>query len=108
MSRERALRRAARLAETERAVVARARSQRRRARLRVLRHSVRPRLRGGRTGRLYPRRTRAQRIGIAIVALALLGYIWLEIDSLPTRIALTALVVVGSPALIVITLDRRI
>gem|GEM_PF-6062203 len=42
-----------------------------------------------------------------MVAVLVLGFIWLEVGSLSTRIAWTALVVVGSPALIVLTLDRR-
>jgi hypothetical protein len=103
VSRERALRRAARLAEVERARLARERRERRRARLRALR----PRLPDRRTGKLYPRRTRAQRAGIVVAAAVALGMIWLLVDSLPTRIALTALVAIGSPALVVLTLDRR-
>ena len=103
MSRERALRRAARQAEVERAAAARERRAARRARLRA----VRPRLPDRRTGRLFPRRTRAQRAGIVVVAAVALALIWLEMDSLPTKIALTALVAIGSPALVVLTLDRR-
>jgi Flp pilus assembly protein TadB len=104
MSRQRALRRAARQAEVERAQAARNRRARRRATLKRLR----PRLPDKRTGRLYPRRTRAQRAGIAVVAAVALAFIWLYVDSLPTRVALTALVVVASPVVIVLTLDRRI
>ena len=103
MSRERALRRAARQAEVARAQAVRERRARRRARLRALR----PRLPDRRTGKLYPRRTRAQRAGIVVVAGVALALIWLEVDSMATRIALTALVAVGSPALVVLTLDRR-
>jgi hypothetical protein len=103
VSKTRALRRAARQAEVARAAAARERRARRRATLRKLR----PRLPDRRTGRLYPRRTRAQRAGIAVVGATVLAFVWLYVDSLPTRIALTALVIVASPVLIVLTLDRR-
>jgi len=98
------LRRAAREAAAAKAQAARQRSERRRAAIRRLR----PRLPDRRTGKLYPRRTRAQRAGIAVAAAVALAFIWLYVDSLATRIALTAVVAVGSPALIVLTLDRRI
>ena len=66
-----------------------------------------PRLPDRRTGRLYPRRSRTQRAAIALVAVVLVGLIWLNFTDLGTRIALTALVALASPALIVLTLDRR-
>jgi hypothetical protein len=66
-----------------------------------------PRLPDRRTGRIYPRRSAAQRGLIAAVALIAVVLVWLEFDDLATRVALTALVVVAAPALIVLTLDRR-
>jgi len=98
------VRRAERQAAAAKAQAVRERRARRRARLRALR----PRLPDHRTGKLYPRRTRAERAGIVMAAAVALALIWLEVDALATRIALTALVAVGSPALIVLTLDRRI
>ena len=119
MSRARAVKRAARLVEAERARAARARRAARRAALQRLK----PRLpdsgpfaaatrslagrKGRRTGRLYPRRTRAQRAGIMVVGAVALAFIWLYAEPLPTRVALTALVVAAAPVLIVLTLDRR-
>jgi hypothetical protein len=109
MSKERAVRRAARLAAAESARATRERRQarlaRRRAALRRFRGAVRPR---GRTGRLYARRTRGQRTGIIVVGLAVLVAVWLLVDSLAVRVGLTVLVIVTAPALVVITFDRRI
>jgi hypothetical protein len=107
VSRERALRRAARVAEAERARLARERAAARRARRRAVARSLVPHRPDRRTGRLYPRRSTAQRGLIAVVGIAALVAIWLEFEDVATRIALTALVVVAAPALIVLTLDRR-
>jgi hypothetical protein len=107
VSKERAVRRAARLAQQERERAARERRVARRdARRRVLRQLT-PRLPDRRTGRLYPRRTRVQRAAIAVAAVIVVGLIWINFTDLATRIALTVLVVLASPALIVLTLDRR-
>jgi hypothetical protein len=107
VSKQRAVRRAARLAEQERARAARERTvARRAARRRVLRRLT-PRLPDRRTGRLYPRRTRAQRAVIALAAVVAIGLVWLNVEDLATRVALTGLVLLASPALIVLTLDRR-
>jgi hypothetical protein len=103
VSRERALRRAARAAEVARADDIRSRRQRRRAFLRRLR----PRLPDRRTGRLFARRTRSQRAAVVAAGTAALLLIWLLVDSLPTRVALTALLAVGAPALTVLAFDRR-
>ena len=104
MSKERARRRA--LLEQERAKRAarRERAQRRRA---VLRRMV-PRVKRGRTGKIFARRTRAQRAAIATGVLVALILVWSLVDSLTTRIALTALVAVATPTLVVLALDRRI
>jgi hypothetical protein len=107
VSKERAARRAVRLAQQERERAARERRVARRdARRRIVRRLT-PRLPDRRTGRLYPRRTRTQRAAIALAAVVLVGLIWLNFTDLGTRIALTALVALASPALIVLTLDRR-
>jgi hypothetical protein len=108
MSKERARRRAARLAEAEAARAARLRAVRRRERRRALLRRMRPALPDRRTGRLFPRRTRAQRAAVTVTALTALGLVWLGIDSLPARIALTALIAIVTPALTVLVFDRRI
>jgi hypothetical protein len=107
MSKERAARRAVRVAEVQRERAARERVAARRRRRQVLLRRVTPRRPDRRTGRLYPRRSRTQRATIALVALAAIVLIWLRVEDLGARIALTALVAVASPALIVLTLDRR-
>jgi len=67
-----------------------------------------PRLRRRRTGKLFARRTRAQRAAIASGVLVALILVWWLVDPLLTRIGLTALVIVATPTLVVLTLDRRI
>jgi len=105
MSKLRAQRRAERLAAAEKERAVRERRRRRRAALRRLRPRLPDRRR---TGKLYARRSRAERAGIAIAAVLALGLVWLLIDPLALRIGLTALVLLVAPALVVITLDRRI
>ncbi len=104
MSRERADRRAARAAEAEKARVRRERAARRRAALRRLRPAL-PRRR--RTGRLPSGLTRAERGAIIVGAATALGFVWLLVDALSTRIALSALIALCVPALFVLTVDRR-
>jgi len=105
VSKERAKRRAVRLAEGERRRTAAQRRESRRARRRAALRAVVPRL--GRTGRLHPRRTRAERAAIVLAALLGLGATWYLIDSLTTRIGLTFLILLALPAFVVLTLDRR-
>jgi Flp pilus assembly protein TadB len=104
MSKERARRRA--LAEVERAKRA-ARRERAEHRRATLRRMV-PHLQRRRTGKLFARRSRAQRAAIASGVLVALILVWWLVDPLLTRIALTALVAVATPTLVVLTLDRRI
>jgi Flp pilus assembly protein TadB len=104
VSKERAIRRAAREAAAERARLHRERRERRRAAFRRL-VPKRPR---NRTGKLFARRTRAQRATIATGVLLALVLVWTLVDSLLTRIGLTLFVAVATPALVVLTLDRRI
>jgi hypothetical protein len=108
VSKERARRRAARLAEAEVARAARQRALRRRERRRALLRRIRPTLPDRRTGRLFARRTRAQRAGVVVGMLVALGFVWFGVESLATRVALTALIVIATPALTVIVFDRRI
>jgi hypothetical protein len=108
VSKERALRRAARLAEAERERVRRSRRGQRAARAarrRALVRRLTPAQR--RTGRLYARRAYAQRVTIAVATVAVLAFVWWEFDDLATRLALTVLVAVAAPAAVVLTFDRH-
>ncbi len=108
MSKERAQRRAVRLAEAEAVRAKRERAQRRAARRRALARRLRPRGPAGRTGRMFARRSRGQRAAIGSVGLGVLVLVWLLVDSLTLRVAATVLVVLTAPALVVLTFDRRI
>jgi len=77
---------------------------RRRAVLRRLRPTL---PRRGRPGRLSSRLTRSERGAVIVAALTALGFVWLLVDGLSTRIALTFLIVLVAPMLYVLTLDRR-
>jgi Flp pilus assembly protein TadB len=104
VSKARALRRAEREAEVARDRARRQRTVRRRAFLRRLRPA---RSKRGRSGKLSSRLTRSERGAIIVAALTALGFIWLLVDGLSTRIALSTLVVIVAPMLYVLTLDRR-
>nr|BFE66134.1 hypothetical protein GCM10020063_106600 [Dactylosporangium thailandense] len=104
MSKERAKRRA--LLEAERAERMR-RHERKRARRAAVRRLV-PKVRVGRTGKIFARRSWKQRIIIAILVLAVLALVWTSIDSWPARIGISAILIVATPALTVLVLDRRI
>jgi hypothetical protein len=120
MSKERALRRAAREAEAERERVRRSRRTQRAGRRRALLRRLTPARRttrrrallrrltpARRTGRLYARRGYAQRVVIALATVAVLAFVWWQFDDLATRLALTALVAVAAPAAVVLTFGRR-
>ena len=104
MSKERAKRRAERLAVLEREKAARARAVARRQRRRVLVRRLTPRI--GRSGRLY-RRSRGERVGIAVVPVLAAAAIWLFVPDLGLRIVLTIVIVMALPALVVLVLGRR-
>jgi hypothetical protein len=80
--------------------------QRRRRRIAVRR--LVPKVKVGRTGKLFARRSRGQRSVIVLLVLCALTLIWLLVDSVGARIGLSALVVVATPALTVLVLDRRL
>jgi hypothetical protein len=105
VSRERALRRAAREAEAERRRLRHEKARERAARRRAVLRRLTPRRR--RTGRLYARRALAQRIGIALVAVLAVGLVWWQFEDLATRLALTVVIAVAAPAAVVLTFDRR-
>jgi len=104
VSKERAKRRAERLAVLEREKAARARAVARRQRRRVLVRRLTPRI--GRSGRLY-RRSRGERVGIAVVPVVAAAAIWLFVPDLGLRIVLTIVIVMALPALVVLVLGRR-
>jgi hypothetical protein len=108
VSKERAQRRAVREAELAVVRAKRARVVARRDRRRALARRLKPRLPDRRTGRLLARRTPAQRAAVAAIAVAAVGLIWLKVDSLQLRIALTLLVGVAVPVFVVLAFDRRI
>ena len=60
-----------------------------------------------RTGHLYPRRALRQRLGIALVALLAIGVVWWRFDDPTTRLALTIVIAVAAPAVVVLALGRR-
>jgi Flp pilus assembly protein TadB len=104
VSKERARRRAERLAVLEKEKAARARKVARRQRRRAVVRRVTPRL--GKTGRLH-RRSRPQRIGIVVVPLVAAVAVWILVPDLPLRIVLTAMIVIAVPALVVLVLGKR-
>jgi hypothetical protein len=104
LSKERAKRRAERLAVLDREKAVRARKVARRERRRAFLRVLKPRF--GRDGRIY-HRSRRQRIGIAVVTLLAVVAVWTLIPDLPLRIILTAILVLAVPALVVVVLGRR-
>ena len=104
MSKERARRRAERLAVLEKEKAARARKVARRQRRRVLVKRLAPRV--GRPGLIY-RRSRGQRIGIVLVPLLAAAAVWLLVPDLALRVVLTIVIVMALPALVVLILGKR-
>jgi Flp pilus assembly protein TadB len=104
VSKERARRRAERLAVSEREKAARARTAARRQQRRQLVRKLTPRI--GRSGRLY-RRSRGERVGIVLVPLVAAAAVWLFVPDLGLRIVLTIVIVMALPALVVLVLGRR-
>jgi len=104
VSKERARRRAERLAVLERQKSVRARRVERRQQRRALVRRLTPKSRN--SGRLY-RRSRAQRVGIAVVPLVAIAAVWLLVPDPALRVVLTATLVVAVPALVVLVLGRR-
>lgn len=104
MSKERARRRAERVAVLEKEKAARARKVARRQQRRAVLRRMTPRV--GSPGRLH-RRSRGQRIGIAVVPLLAAVVVWLLVPDLALRVVLTAMIVIAVPALVVLVLGKR-
>jgi hypothetical protein len=107
MSKERAIRRAAREAEAATARAARERAAARRARRRAVAQRIVPRRPDRRVGKLFPRRSRAERTFIVVLFALSVFVVWITVDDLATRIALTATLVIVAPAIVVLALGRR-
>ena len=104
MSKERARRRAERLAGLQKQKAARARKVARRQRRRELVRRLTPQL--GSPGRLH-RRSRGERIGIVVLPVAAAAAVWLFVPDPGLRIVLTAMIVIVVPAVVVLVLGRR-
>jgi Flp pilus assembly protein TadB len=105
MSKERARRREARLAESSRRTEAERRRVARRSRSRSLKARLAPRRR--RVGRLPSRFSRAQtKIGVGVL-LALVALAFYLTGSWPIRIAVIVLAALSLPVLLTISFDRR-
>ncbi|GAA0566848.1 hypothetical protein GCM10010172_58380 [Paractinoplanes ferrugineus] len=104
MSKERARRRAQRLAVLEKEKAGRARKVARRQRRRELVRRLTPRV--GRPGRIYRRSTR-ERLGILLIPLLAITAVWLFVPDVALRIVLTLVLVVALPALVVLVRGRR-
>jgi Flp pilus assembly protein TadB len=104
VSKERARRRAERLAVLEKEKSARARRVARRQQRRTLLKKLTPRRRG--TGRLtvYSRR---QRLGIAVISLVAVAAVWFLVPDIALRLVLITMIVLVLPALVVVVLGRR-
>jgi hypothetical protein len=57
---------------------------------------------------MFARRSPGQRAAIVTGGLGVLVLVWLLVGSLTLRVAITVLVVLVAPALVVLTFDRRI
>jgi Flp pilus assembly protein TadB len=107
MSKERALRRAARAREaTARAAAARARDARRQRR-RSLQRRVPALPRRGRPEGLLARRRRAQNTVIALLVVVVQVVGWLTFHSAMASFGLLLLTVLAVPVLVTLVLDRR-
>lgn len=107
MSKERAIRRAAREAEAAKVRAAREQALARRAARRRILRRVTHRRPDRRVGHLYPRRSYGERVLIVLAAAVALAFIWTYVAGLATQIALTAVLAVAAPAIIVLAFGRR-
>jgi hypothetical protein len=105
MSKERAIRRAQREAERAAAQAVRLRRAQRAARRAALLRRLRPAPRHWSWG--FGRRSPAQRSVLVGVATAALFAVWYFVDSLATRLALTALVLLVLPVFAVVVFGRK-
>jgi Flp pilus assembly protein TadB len=107
VSKDRAIRRAARLLDAEQKRATRAAVASRRQKRKDITHKLVPKLPDRRTGRLLPRRTAAQRAAIVMLSLLGLMVVWYLVDDLVMRLIIVLVLILALPALIVIALGRR-
>jgi Flp pilus assembly protein TadB len=105
MSKERAQRRAERLAVLEREKAVRARRVARRQKRRSIAAKLKPQRRR-RTGTLH-RFSRAEKTGIILVPLLVAAAVWFLVPDVALRLLLIAMIVLVLPALTVVVLGRR-
>ncbi|MEV6491736.1 hypothetical protein AB0M20_24465 [Actinoplanes sp. NPDC051633] len=105
MAKERARRRAERLAVLEREKAARARTVARRERRRTMIRKLRP-PRRGRTGTVH-RFTRAEKTGLIVVPLVAASAVWFLVPEIGLRLLLIAVILLVLPALTAVILGRR-
>ena len=108
MSKERARLREQRLAVAAVEREQRARRVARRDRRRSLARRLTPRLPDRRTGKMFARRSRAERVIIVIYAVAGLAAIWWFTDDWTARVGLSLLLLVALPVLVILAFDRRV
>jgi hypothetical protein len=104
VSKERAKRRAERLAVLEREKAARARKVARRQQRHALLRKLTPRRR--RTGTLHVF-TRAEKTGIVVVPLVAAAAVWLLVPDVALRLVLIIMIILVLPALVAVVLGRR-
>lgn len=105
MSKERAQRRAERLAVLEKQKAVRARKVARRQKRRALVAKLRP-PRRGRSGTLHTF-SRGEKAGIVVLPLVAVAAVWFLVPDVALRLLLIALIVLVLPALTVVVLGRR-
>jgi hypothetical protein len=104
MSKERARRRAERIAVLEKEKAVRARRVARRGARRQLVRRLTP---AKRSSGVLMRRSRSQRIGIVLIPLIAAATIWILIPDLALRLVLLLLIALAVPALVVVVLGRK-
>jgi Flp pilus assembly protein TadB len=108
VAKERAARRAEREAAHRKLMEKRARQEARsRARRELWRKATLHELRRRNTGTLFARRNRAQRAIVGLIAVVALALIWQLVHSLALQIALTALLALSLPVLMIVAFDKR-
>ena len=107
MSRERAERRAARLAEQQAAAVRRERQASRSARRATLLSRWTPKDRRGRPDSLLAQRRRRQDAAVAFVMLTVVVVSWLLLDDWKARVAAVLISALAVPVLVTLLFDRR-
>jgi Flp pilus assembly protein TadB len=105
VSKERAKRRAERLAVLEKEKAVRARRSARRQRRRALVTSLKPKRRP--SSGVLRRRSRAERAGIAVIPLVAALAVWFLVPELALRLVLVVMIVLVLPPLVVVVLGRR-